>query len=352
MSNGREGDGPHIDGLPDHLLVEVASFLDKECRALWAVSMTAPSAHWTASSAVSATGRQILTLQRKNWREEWREVDFGKFLFQPTSLRAHRYFNLDGWAGAGVTKLSLSDDDLKAVLICIDAATSVESLYLSWCHLLTGRGLEPLSGSTALRRIDISIGGRKSSEVDVHCTLELGAVLPVLESIVAKSSNKLRHIQFPKKWRDSKHESLSRFIASYNNMLRMVTHKCCQCNALSSPGIDAEGERYGVQTATCYRCLNNFCDDDDFTCRDEVDKFFGPCTYCAKNFCESHDWLTPPFHTELRERSECTPSKQRSEATFHKVMDAVWLLTNILDARAEGHISDLFYSAQILNPGV
>lgn len=63
-------------------------------------------------------------------------------------------------------------------------------------------------------------------------------------------------------------------------------------NVSAAPGIDAEGERYGVQTATCYRCLNNFCDDDDFTCRDEVDKFFGPCTYCAKNFCERCEPVT------------------------------------------------------------
>ena len=107
MNSGRENDGLHIDDLPDHLLVEAASFLDKECRALWAVSMSAPSAHWTASSAVSAKGRQILTLQRKSWREEWREFDFGAF---------HH-----------LSKKKQNDDDLKAVLICIDTATSVES---------------------------------------------------------------------------------------------------------------------------------------------------------------------------------------------------------------------------------
>ena len=237
MDRGREADGPHIDGLPDHLLVEVASFLGKECRALWAVSMTAPSAHWTASSAVSAKGGQILTLQRMSWREEWREFDFGSFLLQPSSRKEHRSYNIDHW-DRGMAYVKLSDDDLSAVLIRIDAASNVESLYLSWCHFLTGRGLEPLSGSTALRRIDISLAGRKSSNVDVQCALELGAVLPVLESIVAKGDNKLCHIQFPKEWRDSEYdseyESLRRFIASYNDMLSRTAHKCCQCNALSS----------------------------------------------------------------------------------------------------------------------
>ncbi|EJK70909.1 hypothetical protein THAOC_07694, partial [Thalassiosira oceanica] len=117
-----ELDGLQIDDLPDHLLVEVASFLGRECRALWAVSMSAPSEHWTASSAVSTKGKQILTLQRDDWRKEWREFDFGDF---------HDQFNVCSGGDKDIIKLSLSDDDLKAVLICIDAASIVESLRLS-----------------------------------------------------------------------------------------------------------------------------------------------------------------------------------------------------------------------------
>ncbi|EJK51078.1 hypothetical protein THAOC_29786 [Thalassiosira oceanica] len=55
---------------------------------------------------------------------------------------------------------------------------------------------------------------------------------------------------------------------------------------------------------------------------------------------------------DQRERSKRTPSKQRSEATNHRMMDAFWLLTNVLDVRAEDRISNLFYSAQIPKPGV
>ena len=221
MDSGREIDGLHIDDLPDHLLVEVASFLDKECRALWAVSMSAPSGHWTTSSAVSVKGGQILTLQRENWREEWREFDFGAF---------HRVSRLELYDG-------LSDDDLKAVLICIDAVTNVESLYLKRTNRptvssrITGRGLEPLRGSTALKRVDISLVGGYCSDTDGECRLELGEVLPVLDSIVESNGNKLCHIQLPNKWRDAKHDSLSRFIARYNDMLETRVYKCCQCDA-------------------------------------------------------------------------------------------------------------------------
>ena len=166
----------------------------------------------------------------ENWREEWQEVDFGKFLFQ--SRKRSRRFRYDIFYPGNI-ELSLSDDNLKAVLICIDAVTNVESLYLSKCNLLTGRCLEPLSGSTVLKRIDISLASRKSARSNVECSLELGEVLPVLDSIVAKGDNNLRHIQFPKKWRDAEHERLGRFIARYNNMLRMTAHKCCQCDEWS-----------------------------------------------------------------------------------------------------------------------
>ena len=300
-----------IDDLPDLLLVEVASFLRKECRALWAVSMSAPSEHWSTSSVVSGKGKQILTLQRENWQKEWQEFEFLNFHLQQWDLRS------------GIA-LSLSDDDLKAVLICIGAATNVRSMYLSVTDLggdnrLTGRGLEPLSGSTALRRIDISLVGRyagrsivcpheRARYQSVNCSLELGEVLPVLHSIVESNGNKLRHIQFPKKWRDVKHESLNRFIARYNDMLAMTVHNCCQCNAtackpehcigichsllifLAAPAIRESDYRYGVQTDTCYGCMKNFCVDDDGTCRmrrNWEDNSFDYCPSCAKYFCKS-----------------------------------------------------------------
>ena len=238
MSNGRELDVLHIDDLPDHLLVEVASFLGRECRALWAVSMSAPSEHWTASSAVSAKGKQILTLQRDDWRKEWREFDFGNF---------HDQFNSCSGGDKDIIKLSLSDDDLKAVLICIDAASTVESLRLSLMRFnriktirlakdstcITGSGLAPLTGSSVLRRIDISTVGKYHpyGGLQYECSLELGAVLPILQSIVASNENRLCHVQLPKKWRDAKPEGLGRFIMRYNDMLDARACTCCQCDS-------------------------------------------------------------------------------------------------------------------------
>ena len=89
-----------------------------------------------------------------------------------------------------------------------------------------------------LRRIDISLVGEYHEySREVECNLELGEVLPILDSIVANNGNKLCHIQFPKKWRDAKHESLSRFILRYNDMLDRRDRQCCQCDELACKSI-------------------------------------------------------------------------------------------------------------------
>ena len=206
----RRLNGPGIESLPDHLLVEVASFLRKESRALWAVAMGAPSSNWSASRVPIAACGKILTLMRENWRDEWAAFDCGDF-------------SCDSTDGRG-----LSDDDLGAVLICIDGARSVESLYLTGCTRLTGKGIGPLRGSTVLKRIDISLVKTSDHRPDA-CALELDQVLPVLDSIIANKDNKLRHLQLPKKWRSEKDGSLDEFIRRYNRSLDMTTEECSQC---------------------------------------------------------------------------------------------------------------------------
>ena len=217
----RRLDGPGVGSLPDHLLVEVASFLRKESRALWAVSMGAPSCHWSAARAPTPAGRKVLTLLREDWRDEWAVFDFGDFL-RPQSSNGFFHSNTIG---------GLSDDDLQAVLICIDGARSVKSLYLTGCTRLTGRGISPLRESTILERVDISLVMTRDyrPEDKRSCGLELDQVLPVLDTILANKGNRLRHIQLPKKWRNEKDGSLNRFMSRYNCALGLTTEKCCQC---------------------------------------------------------------------------------------------------------------------------
>ena len=48
-------------------------------------------------------------------------------------------------------------------MVCIDAVSTFNKLKLAHCVSVAGYGLEPLRGSTAWRRIDLSLVGRFES---------------------------------------------------------------------------------------------------------------------------------------------------------------------------------------------
>ena len=52
---------------------------------------------------------------------------------------------------------SLTDDDIRWVLLAIDGVNTIKSLKLTHCFNITGECLESLSGSTVLERIDLSL---------------------------------------------------------------------------------------------------------------------------------------------------------------------------------------------------
>ncbi|EJK48044.1 hypothetical protein THAOC_33196 [Thalassiosira oceanica] len=178
--------------------------------------------------APTAAGKQILTLMREDWRDEWAAFDFGDFL-RPQRPDGITLRNTIG---------GLSDDDLGAVLICIDGARSVRSLRLTGCSLLTGRGIGLLRESTVLERVDISLVKTRDHRPGA-CGLELDQVLPVLDSIISNKENKLRHIQLPKKWRSEKDASLDGFIGRYNHALDLMTKECCQCEEEAGSSVSA-----------------------------------------------------------------------------------------------------------------
>ena len=143
-----------FNDFPDFL---VASFLSQESRFLLAVAVTAPSTSWRCGggsrpkpSAKILVGASLCPdfvcdgAQRLG--DEWKSFDFGNLQL----ATGKRYAPFGG---------SLDNDDLRAVLLCIDAANNVESLKLTRCYNITGRGLEPLRGSKTLERIDLSLVG-------------------------------------------------------------------------------------------------------------------------------------------------------------------------------------------------
>ena len=308
-----------FNDFPDFLVTAVTSYLSKESRALLAVAVTAPSASWRCGggrrSKPSAKGLSILTgapllpdlvcrinlcdecvskdvdnqvlhiirlmkdavIGAERLKNEWESFDFGNLQL----ATGKRYSPFGG---------SLDDDDLRAVLLCIDAANTVKSLKLTRCHNITGRGLEPLRESKSIQLIDLSLVGDQDDPC-VYSKLKVKEVVPILKSIVINKSGgaPLSHIQLPFQWRQEKKEELTYFMLAYNGSLHLSPPpKCCnhdhaECSENSSTSLAVQGRRYGIQINKCYKCLDEFCSDCADTDFWELGCFH--CGMCEKVLC-------------------------------------------------------------------
>ncbi len=183
----------------------------------------------------------------------------------------------------------LTDDDIKAVLWCIDAGNRVKKLSLAHCVNITGAGLEPLRGSTIIEQIDLSLAGKHQNPAliepwhpparivsltipfapPISCEL----VLPILDSIIERGHlSSLKHLQFPMAWRTTKwyHEGREHsnpnlafvyFLMRYNQMLmnRGIV-SCFHCSRnLSSSGYELVGSSIGNETRRAWLLPKQDC---------------------------------------------------------------------------------------------
>ena len=82
---------------------------------------------------------------------------------------------------------TLTDDDIRWVLLAIDGVNTIKSLKLTHCFNITGECLESLSGSTVLERIDLSLAeDNESPYFDEDTKLSFDVVVVVLESILTQ----------------------------------------------------------------------------------------------------------------------------------------------------------------------
>ncbi len=182
---------PGITGVPNEALAAVAEYLAAPSRALFALAMTAPppppsptqqgsSREWKRTTA---TSRAIL-----GDRANWTTLDFS---------------NVDDEGLAG----RLSDDDVSGLLTCIDSFDQLRTLKLTGCVGITGRGLDPLRGSTSLVQIDLNPERRRR---EGESSLPEGCVLPILESVIDAPGNTLKHVQLPRKFRHGRSQDFCR----------------------------------------------------------------------------------------------------------------------------------------------
>ena len=111
--------------IPTEQLKHIASFLSATSQAIFGLAVAAAKDKILNKNSFAIVG------------DQWDSLDFEEIEKELTAR--------------------LTDDDIKAVLWCIDAANKVKRLSLAHCVNITGAGLQPLLGSTVIEQIDVQI---------------------------------------------------------------------------------------------------------------------------------------------------------------------------------------------------
>jgi len=189
----------------------------------------------------------------------------------------------------------ISDDDIRGVLLSIDAVNNLKKLRLTNCIHVTGAGLMPLRASTIIRQIDLSlVGDHESPRLDPAPLILCTDVLPILDSIIERGEEcSLKHLMLPNEWRKERNteSDFHAFLTRYNELLCSREGRCleCRCNLpnrrrgdLHMLHISAEdGKFYGTQKYTCYDCTKQYCEDED----GGVYYIGGSCDKCERIYC-------------------------------------------------------------------
>jgi len=201
----------------------------------------------------------------------------------------------------------LTDSDISSILVSINAVNRLRVLRIIGCTNITGVGLDPIRGSTILEQIDLSTSSIAtiangdalfSSNFPWVFTLSEVAVIPILDSIIARKDGALKHVQFPLVWRKKKNKMLSVFLERYNNFQSCRLCSCCECcdEFEASLWMDQTKTKrspdWGLQRRTCYTCRENICQD----CEE------GFCQDCRKQFCEN---CCPMMRCEMCQALNC-----------------------------------------------
>ena len=199
----------HINDLPSSLFAKISSYLHAPSKVMLATALTAPStsSYWQSNITLSASSSSIISSYHKDRQN--RTLDFGDI---EKSV-------------AG----KLTDDEMYAILKCINAKYKLKRLILTGCTNITGRGLQTLRNSVVLEQIDLSLVGKEDTQRNISSVISRRSVLPILEKIISSNRCSLKYIQFPKNWEGS--SQVRRFKERYKSTLnRSVCCSKCRTN--------------------------------------------------------------------------------------------------------------------------
>ena len=254
----------HISDLPIGFIVDVSSYLPKPSRAILAVAFSGPSSSWKINND-DLMHRPSPISTATIAAQQWDILDFEDIEKELAN--------------------ELTDDDISAVLKCINAKYTLKRLKLCGCINITGHGLYPLRSSVVLEQIDISLVGKYECPKIGHPKISVEAILPILQSIISSDGCSLKYVLFPQKWRPrSGVAGLESFLQEYNVQLITQELNCSKCSK-SMDNITSEHDwtSNGYQNNMCYDCLQPFCDECMFTENTEWQLSF--CKMCRKDYC-------------------------------------------------------------------
>ena len=250
----------NIHDLPIEPLTYVADFLSLPSRAMFAAALS--------NAPFSGEGGLSTESSRKIVGNACETLDFGDI---EKDLAA-----------------KLRDDDIDAILRCVDAVNKLKILRLTNCTNMNGAGLEPLRGSVIIERIDFTLVGEKENPyLDPDPPISRESVLPILDTIIIVEGA-LKHLQFPRHWRNIKSEQSDfyQFLERFNRMLdNRGLNRCCKCNEIGEPPVELNDSLYdyGTQYGTCFGCLKHHCDG----CSEYNDdgSYAYLCAKCERVYC-------------------------------------------------------------------
>ena len=319
----------NITQLPSDQLVAIADYLPKTSRALFAVALTAPSSSFRAvgwgRGELSAGSKAIISSTKPSTRYLIPSRLAVSGLNHPWSKDIEEYY-ASNWEVLNFIDIDdthaekLTDDDLGALLVCIDAKKKLKKMILHRSvRSIVGHGLEPLRGSRVLEEIDCLGGDTRNSSGLVHhmkkpisitspssqvrmikTSLSTSVIVSVLDSIIDTGGNSLRKVIFPRqegKWPIPRNSPMLDFLGKINQTMLTQEIECSgeNCSKLVKGTIDN----------SCQVCTNRFCatcDNEHFI---DNDHFIISCNNCGRKLCESCGDMTGCYNCDLDYCSLC-----------------------------------------------
>ena len=262
----------HITNLPEGIFEHVAKYLAAPSIVCAAVAFTASSKQfYLLSNRKGLSSQSKVILATYGARDV---LDFGD-----VENRLAR---------------KVSDADLAAMLVCINAVSNIKTLRLTGCVSINGLGLNPLRGSIILKEIDLSLVKKKSSPIIAPApNISEEDVLPILDSIIDSDGSALEVLTLPKTWRNRQLLITNQFLERFNNSLEARRHTCSRCTVLCHETGAGIGHRhgnqrglhwkFGVQHFSCNDCRLNFCHD----CEADIGgPYLAFCEICEVEYCD------------------------------------------------------------------